>query len=78
MQVTPGIRELEGNYVNYLGRVEPWHAYYDEYGRLIGRTGYNAGNADAGIPDTHYHAFEYGPGYSRYREISRIPGAFKP
>jgi len=37
-----------------LGRVEPWTAHYDEYGRLIGRTDYNAGNLAEGIPDTHY------------------------
>ena len=43
-QVTPGTRVLEGQYVNDLGRVEPWTSHYDEYGRLIGRTDFNAGN----------------------------------
>jgi hypothetical protein len=36
--VTPGVRELEGHYVDDLGRVQPWRAHYDEHGRLIGRT----------------------------------------
>lgn len=36
--------------------------YYDNYGRLIARTDYNAGNVAQGIPDTHYHLYEWGPG----------------
>ncbi|EGK3402806.1 hypothetical protein [Salmonella enterica] len=55
MQVTPGTRVLEGQYINDQNKVQPWTAYYDEYGRLTGRTDYNAGNKTAGIPDTHYH-----------------------
>lgn len=55
MQVTPGTRVLEGQYINDQNKVQPWTAYYDEYGRLTGRADYNAGNKTAGIPDTHYH-----------------------
>ncbi len=58
--VTPGIRALEGVHLNgATGRVEPWKAYYDEYGRIIGRTDYNAGNKAAGIPSIHHHLYEY-------------------
>ena len=57
-QVTPGIRALGGQHVNDRGRVEPWVANYDEYGRLIARTDYNAGNQAQGIPSTHYHTYE--------------------
>ena len=66
-QVTPGTRTLEGVYVNDKGRVEPWKAYYDEYGRQIGRTDYNAGNKAQGIPDTHYH---------KYAPDTKIPSPF--
>ncbi len=76
-QVTPGTRRLEGQHVNDQGRVEPWVAHYDEYGRQIGRTDYNAGNRTAGIPPTHYHRYEYGPGRQGGQEVeSHIPGEF--
>jgi RHS repeat-associated protein len=76
-QVTPGVRTLEGQYVNDLGRVEPWRAHYDEYGRLIGRTDYNAGNATQGIPEIHYHTIEYNQQYPAGHEvISHAPGEY--
>ncbi|WP_348643940.1 RHS repeat domain-containing protein [Phyllobacterium myrsinacearum] len=75
---TPGTRTLNGQYVNDLGRVEPWAAHYDEYGRLIGRTDYNAGNKAKGIPDTHYHTYEWGPGKTPYPSGNHIPGEYKP
>ena len=77
-QVTPGTRVLEGQYVDDLGRVQPWKAYYDMYGRLVGRTDYNAGNKAAGIPDTHYHTYEWGPGKTPYESGSHIKGEYKP
>jgi hypothetical protein len=49
--VTPGTNALQGQYVNDFGQVQPWTAHYDEFGRMIGRTDFNAGNAAAGIPD---------------------------
>ncbi len=55
----PGTRILEGHYIDDLGRVQPWRAYYDEYGRIIGRTDWNAGNRVAGIPNIHHHKISY-------------------
>lgn len=78
MQVTPGTRVLEGQYINDQNKVQPWTAYYDEYGRLTGRTEYNAGNKTAGIPDTHYHTYEWGPEKSPLESGSHIPGEYKP
>jgi RHS repeat-associated protein len=79
-QVPPGTRELEGVWVNDKGRVEPWKAYYDQYGRRIARNDYNAGNKKKGIPDTHHHKWEYGPGYSNGRKVppDHFPGEYKP
>ena len=77
-QVEPGTRELSGEYLND-GRVEPWQAHYDEYGRQIGRTDFNAGDPSANIPPTHYHIYEYGPGYSSGKEVvSHAPGVYQP
>jgi hypothetical protein len=75
-QVQPGTRRLEGQYINDQGRVEPWVAHYDEYGRMVGRTDYNAGNMAAGIPSTHYHSYEYGPGRNGAEIESHVPGEF--
>ncbi|MCR5058221.1 MAG: hypothetical protein K6A81_06355 [Clostridiales bacterium] len=52
-QVAPGTRRLEGVHVTNSGVEQPWIAYYDEYGRLIARTDYNAPNPASGIPSTH-------------------------
>jgi RHS repeat-associated protein len=60
-QVTPGIRKLEGQYVDDLGRAQPWETHYDEFGRQIERTDWNAGNPTQNIPDIHYHTKEFGP-----------------
>jgi RHS repeat-associated protein len=75
-QVTPSMTELSGVYINDLGRVEPWIAYYDGYGRLTGRTDYNAGDAAQGIPDIHYHTYGWGPGMTPQETGSHIPGEF--
>lgn len=77
-QVSPGTRYLEGQYVDDLGRVQPWKAYYDEYGRLIARTDYNAGNKTQGIPDIHYHLYEWGPGKNPLQIDGHIEGEYKP
>ena len=76
-QVTPGTYQLSGQYMSG-NRVQPWTAYYDQYGRLIARTDYNAGNTVAGIPDTHYHLYTYGSGLNGYECGSHIPGEFIP
>jgi RHS repeat-associated protein len=80
-QTTPGTKTLSGEYINDTGpggiRIEPWVAHYDEYGRLIARTDYNAGNAAAGIPDTHYHVNTWGPGCTPCKS-EHILGEFEP
>ncbi|MEU4620132.1 RHS repeat-associated core domain-containing protein [Actinoplanes sp. NPDC023801] len=81
-QTTPGTRVIEGTYNNNRGpggeRQEPWTAHYDQYGRLIGRTDYNAGLPGQGIPDTHYHRFVYGPGKNGHEIEKHVPGEFTP
>ena len=77
-QVQPGIRVLEGQYVNDLGQVQPWRAHYDQFGRLIARTDFNAGNAAAGIPDVHHHTYQWGPGMNPLETGSHIPGEYVP
>lgn len=68
----------EGIY-NNNGRLQPWKAYYDYAGRLIARTDYNAGNKAEGIPDVHYHLYEYKAGSVDGQEIAaHIPGEYKP
>jgi hypothetical protein len=77
-QVTPGTRVLNGQYVNDLGRVEPWTAHYDQFGRLTARTDFNAGNNAAGIPDIHYHTYEWGPGKTPSPTGDHLPGEYQP
>lgn len=79
-QVQPGIKTLDGQYVNDLGKVQPWTAHYDEYGRMIGRTDMNAGNKSQGHAETHHHtrtfdvnSFHHGP-----IEEDHIPGPYRP
>jgi RHS repeat-associated protein len=78
LQVEPGITQLEGQYINDLGQIQPWRAFYDDYGRIVIRTDYNAGNAAAGIPDVHSAFYQYGPGYSPFRIINHVPGEYMP
>jgi RHS repeat-associated protein len=77
-QVTPGTGVLEGQHIDDLGRVQPWEAHYDEYGRLVGRTDYNAANSAHNIPDVHHHTYEWGPGKTPMESGSHIPGEYKP
>jgi len=77
-QTTPGTKTLEGQYINDKGRVEPWKAHYDDHGRQVGRTDYNAGNKAQDIPDTHHHTYEYGPGKNGMETGSHLPGEYKP
>jgi YD repeat-containing protein len=79
MQVAPGTKVLEGQYVDDRGKVQPWKAHYDDYGRLVGRTDYNAGNRAAGIPDTHYHTYDWTTRGAAGQETgSHIPGEYVP
>ena len=76
-QVTPGTRVLEGHYIDDLGRSQPWLAHYDEFGRQIARTDFNAGNASQRIADVHHHIYEYTSQFPLGHEIaSHVPGAF--
>ncbi|MDR6821160.1 hypothetical protein J2X76_006366 [Neorhizobium sp. 2083] len=75
-QTTPGTQTLQGQYMNNLGRVEPWTAHYDKWGQQIGRTDYNAGNKAQGIPDIHYHTYEWGPGKTPLETGKHIPGEY--
>jgi len=78
-QTTPGTKTLEGQHINDKGRVEPWEAHYDEYGRQIGRTDYNAGNKAQDIPDTHYHTREYNAQFPNGRSTGdHLPGEYVP
>lgn len=78
-QTAPGTKTLEGQYINDKGRVEPWEAHYDEYGRQIGRTDYNAGNKAQDIPDTHYHTREYNAQFPEGRRTgNHLPGEYVP
>lgn len=76
-QVTPGIRTIEGRYVNDLGHIQPWRAHYDEFGRQIGRTDFNAGNAAAGIPPVHHVKYGYNNGV-KFTIKNHIPGEYVP
>ncbi len=76
---TPGTKMLEGQYINDQGRVEPWKARYDDYGRQVGRTDYNAGNKAQDIPSTHHHTKEYNARYPEGRSTGdHIQGEYKP
>jgi hypothetical protein len=78
-QVTPGTKVLEGQYVNDLGRVEPWQAHYDQFGRQIARTDFNAGNKAAGIPEIHHMIKEFSQQFPNGRMIlNHIAGEFIP
>jgi len=82
-QVTPGIKVLEGQYVESTGnapRVQPWKAFYDDYGRLVGRTDYNAGDPVQGYADTHYHVYGYSRAFApQGAELqAHVPGEYVP
>ena len=59
-----------------MGRVEPWKAYYDEYGRIIARIDYNAGNIAEGIANIHYHLFRWGQGEIAFAYANHIAGEY--
>jgi hypothetical protein len=65
--------------VNDQGRVEPWTAHFDDYGRQVGRTDFNAGNKAQGIPDTHHHTYDWSNIHEAGKEVtSHVPGEYKP
>ncbi|MFT5429574.1 MAG: RHS repeat-associated protein [Myxococcota bacterium] len=77
-QVEPGTKTLKGQFKNDQGRIERWEAHYDEHGRQIGRTDYNAGNKAQNIPDTHHHTYEYSPGRNGHETGKHLPGKYMP
>jgi hypothetical protein len=80
LQVQPGVRNLTGYKIETSGaapRVQPWTASYDQYGRLIGRTDFNAANPAVGIPDTHYHTYQWGTGMNPLETGSHLPGEYQ-
>jgi RHS repeat-associated protein len=77
-QVAPGVRVLNGQYLDDLGRVQPWVAHYDQYGRLIARTDYNAGDPAQGIANVHHHVYRWGPGMTPLEVQSHVPGEYRP
>ncbi len=81
-QTTPGTQSLSGVHVNDLGREEPYEAYYDDYGRQIARTDYNAANRAENISEIHTHLRiynEYYPsGIDLPPDLDHIPGEYDP
>lgn len=83
--VIPGTRVLKGIHIHHnnltgIDEIQPWKAYYDDYGRLYARTDYNAGNMAAGIPSTHHHLYEWGKGFADWTKpheyASHLEGEF--
>ena len=77
--VIPGTKELEGIHLHHNGltgvdEIQPWKAYYDDYGRIMARTDYNAGNKAAGIPNIHYHLYEWGKGFGDWKKPHEYAG----
>lgn len=66
-----------GIYANSRGVIQPWTAHYDAFGRNIARTDYNAGNKADGIPDIHYHTYEWRRGVDHGLVLDHIPGEYK-
>jgi len=64
-QVTPGVRERNGHYVDNLGNAHRWRARYDRYGRQIERTDFTRSPEPSTHTNPHHHIREYGPGYGR-------------
>ncbi len=61
--IIPGIKELDRIHLHYnslkgIDEIQRWKAYYDDYGRLMARIGYNARNKAAGIPNIYYYLYE--------------------
>jgi hypothetical protein len=73
-QVTPGVRQLEGQYVDDVGQVQPWRAQYDEYGRQVERTDFTDLPDPSTHTNPHHHTREYGPGYGPKGKDTRHPG----
>jgi len=77
-QAEPGTSEQSGTYYSpNRAQPEPWKAYYDQYGRQIGRTDYTNQPDPQTHPNPHYHTYDYGPGYGpKGYEQGPFPGEY--
>ncbi len=73
-QVTPGTRLLLGQYVDDCAQVQPWQAWYDEYGRLVERTDFTDLPDPRTHTNPHHHTYEYGPGFGKKGKETRHAG----
>lgn len=75
-QVTPGIRNVVGWYDPPSRRgMEPYSAWYDDYGRQIGRTDFTDQPDPATHTSPHHHITVYGPGFGpKGKETGPHPG----
>lgn len=64
---------MSGQYINDIGIVQPWKASYDNFGRLMERTDWNAANKAHGIDAIHHHLYQYLP-KGQVKSIDHIPG----
>ncbi len=64
--------------MNDLGRVEPWKAHYDEYGRLTAGQTMMPETQRMGSLIIHHHTYEWGPGKTPLETGSHIPGEYVP
>ncbi len=74
-QVTPGVRQLDGQYVDDVGQVQPWRAQYDDYGRQVERTDFTDLPDPSTHTNPHHHTREFGPGYGPKGKETYHPGA---
>ncbi len=77
-QVTPGTGTRSGVYdPPSRTATEPYTAYYDKYGRQIGRTDYTCQPDPATHTNPHHHIREYGPGFGpKGLETGPFPGPY--
>ena len=74
-QVSPGVKNVKGEYTPASRPPERHSAHYDQYGRQIGRTDYTDHGRPAAHPNPHHHTRTYGPGYSPTgKEEGPFPG----
>ena len=75
-QVLPGVKVLDGLHLDDLGRLHPWRAHYDQFGRLIARTDWDPRDLP-GIPFVHHHTYQWTRG-GRIETGAHIPGEYLP
>lgn len=73
--VPPGTTYLTGIHVKN-NVIQPWEAYYDEFGNILVRNDYNAGNIAQNIPNNHHHVFQRLNG-SNQEDPRHFPGSYR-